>query len=180
MSIKNKLAAVACGLALVGTVAAPMAALADTADGASNVTLKTSSEQIKFSAPTVIPFSVSSDGSLLIADSSALKIVNQSIIPIHTTKMTVKGQNGFTVGDTSAAGAEDTLNFTVNGVKASDATGESGADFVHDLSYAGSGKDSLALEITDGKVSSVTKDLTQTTTAAYIKWTVASGKSTDN
>lgn len=186
MSIKNKLAAVACGLALVGTVAAPVAALAAQDEsgnvtgqttGTTNVTVQTdpSGTQLSFTVPTIIPFYVANGGTMITASGTNLKIVNNSVFPIHVSKVKVAAVNPFTV--TSTDTTENGFDFTLDGVKASDALGEDGVDYTPTtLGYAGSAQASHPVAVKNGKINKVTEDISSAKNAATITWTLASGK----
>lgn len=186
MSIKNKIAAVACGLALAGTVAMPVAALADggTGDattpnntGTTNVRVMTDPEstQLTFSVPTEINFAVAADGTLRGPSERELKIVNKSVFGIHVATMqVVNGDNWHVVSDVtdSAVTTGNNIQFKVNGVAASNTAQPANWD----MQYAGANGDSVELNVTDGKVSKVTDDLSKTAVkAATITWTLAAG-----
>ena len=193
MSIKNKLAAVACGLALVGTVAAPVAALAAQNEtpagniGTTEVTLMnyrgesgTDADQLHFSVPTVIPFAVKSNGSMQCASADAIQIENLSVFPIHIANIAVKAQDPFVVADTLASDVkENTLDFALDGIKASAATAPGGTAYAKvTLGYQGSATANHDVAVTDGKIVKVTEDLSNHTNpqkAATITWTLAAG-----
>lgn len=192
MSVKNKLAAVVCGLALAGTVAMPVAALADQETvsnitspntGTTEVTIQAAKssdgkDQLSFSVPTVIPFAVTAkDGTLVGPDASATQIVNKSVFPIHVTKMAVAEQSPFhVVSDTSHSTTENDIQFTIHGAKAA-ADVDLSKDVSWDMEYAASSdKNHINLDTTNGKVARVTADLSKAQKVATITWTLAAGK----
>ena len=184
MSIKNKLAAVACGLALVGTVAAPVAALADTTTNGTTgstrveVVATDAGNQITFSVPTVIPFHASADGTLEGPSADSTKITNLSVFPIHVTNMAVAAEHDWNlVPDANQSSADNSLSFNVHGVTAAAST-----DLASDINWNMSHKDdgakaSIALA-TSGAVSHVKKDISTSTKIATITWTLAAGNAT--
>lgn len=180
MSVKNKIAAVACGLALVGTVAAPVGALAaTTASKSTEVTLTASDKQLDITVPTSVNFAVGPDGALVTPSAEALKITNNSAFTVHTTTLKAEAADGFNiVADTAKATETNAFAFSIstNGktVKAAEALGDAGAAFVNTLGYKGSSTATLKPTVS-GSLSNVTKDISQATKAATITWNFAVG-----
>ena len=189
MSIKNKLAAVACGLALVGTVAAPVAALAveGTNTGTTDVTIRslkvkdseghdTDADQLTFTVPTKIPFYADATGKLTTANND-LKIVNGSVFPIHVTKMNVGNLNGWNlVEDVKKDSGDNAIQFTVNDAKAA-AEVDLSKDASWNMDYAGSGHETVSLTA-EGYVARVSHDLKNESKVGTITWTLAAGTAT--
>lgn len=188
MSIKNRAVAVACGLALATTALAPAAAFAagnattvtSGNTGTTEVTVEAQKDaqgkdQLAFEVPTVIPFAAKADGTLVGPSADETKIVNLSVFPIHVTGMSTsaEGTGWSLVADASKSASENSLSFELNGVSAATAADLS-ADKSWDMGYAGSGTDSVAIAST-GKVSHVTKDLSEARKAATVTWTLAAG-----
>lgn len=179
MSIKNKLAAITCGLALAGTVAAPVAALAVGNTGTTEVNVQTSQDvQLKFSVATQINFAANGEGDLIAPSADATKIVNKSPFPIHVTNMTVNPGDGWTLTqDATHASGKNAIQFSVkpnDGAKV-DAVGSVNLGSDWNLGYAGSSTDTLELT-TEGCIRNVTKDISKGDKAASITWTFASGQ----
>ena len=187
MSIKNRAAAVACGLALATTALAPAAAFAagntttvtSGNTGTTDVTVQVQKDQgvdqLAFEVPTVIPFAAKADGTLVGPSASETRIVNKSVFPIHVTGMSTsaKGTGWSLVADASKSASENSLSFELNSVSAFKPANLS-ADKSWNMGYAGSGNDSVAIAST-GKVSHVTKDLSSAQKAATVTWTLAAG-----
>ena len=187
MSIKNHVAAIACGLALVGTALAPMSALAAEADnhtyvesgntGSTLVTVQSSkdsdgNDQLAFEVPTVIPFYAAPDGKLTGPDADKTTIVNMSVFPIHVTNMAVSTEKTSwnLVDDATSSTKDNSLSFQVNGAKAAQSVDLKGWN----MTYSGDEGCTIALP-TSGNVSHVKLDLSQPQKAATITWTLASG-----
>lgn len=188
MSIKNRAAAVACGLALATTALAPAAAFAagntttvtSGNTGTTEVTVEAQkdaqgNDQLAFEVPTKIPFAAKADGTLVGPSASETRIVNKSVFPIHVTGMSTsaKGTGWSLVADASKSASENSLSFELNGVSAAK-TANLSADKSWNMGYAGSGTDSVAIAST-GKVAHVTKDLSKAQKAATVTWTLAAG-----
>lgn len=188
MSIKNRAAAVACGLALATTALAPAAAFAagntttvtSGNTGTTDVTIQVEKDaqgkdQLAFDVPTVIPFAAKADGTLIAPKPDKIKIVNKSVFPIHVTKMSTSadGTGWSLVADASNSANENSLSFELNGVSAA-TPADLSANKAWNMSYEGSGKNSVAIAST-GKVSHVTKDLSSAQKAATVTWTLAAG-----
>ena len=186
MSIRNRAAAAACGLALVACALAPAAALAAETNtgntGSTEVTVTaerdpaTGADQLAFEVPTKIAFAAKADGTLVGPSAEATRIRNLSVFGIHVTDIAVSAADGWTLADDAASSAADnSISFTLNGVRAA-ASADVSADAAWDMAYAGSAdpSDSVAVA-TAGKVSRVTKDLSTEQRAATVTWTLAAG-----
>ena len=193
MSIKNRAAAVACGLALAATVFAPVTAFA--ADnttavnsdntGSTDVTVisqksdeggLTGEDQLAFEVPTKIAFAAKADGTLVGPSASATQIVNKSVFGIHVTNIAVTAADGWNyVADASTATQDNAISFTLNNVNAA-VKGDVSSETAWNMAYAGSqdASDSIAVATT-GKVARVTNDLKTEQKAATITWTLAAG-----
>ena len=157
--------------------AAPTTALAEGRTGTTNVTIRTEIDNIKFKAPTVIPFVAKADGTLQGPSENTTTIDNLSAYGIHVTNMKIAAQNSidFKVGpdkalqDAHAATQEAGLDLSKN------------ASF--DMGYQGiaDGTDKIKLK-TSGNVARVTRDIFHVTgegdQVASITWTVEPGAHT--
>lgn len=183
-SKKGKLVA---GVAAMSLAACCMAAPAFAADnatpttGTSNttkVTLTATDSQMKFTVPTVIAFAANADGSLQAPSAASVKITNQSVYPIHVTKVSAAEQAPFNlVSDVTKGADANAVSFTMKtGTTTVDAAAGKDtaaiADF--DLGYAGSGKDSISFE-TAGKLARANADLSKAQQIATVSWTLAPG-----
>ena len=183
-SKKGKLVA---GVAAMSLAACCMAAPAFAADnatattGTSNtttVTLTAADTQMKFTVPTVIAFAANADGSLQGPSADSVKITNQSVYPIHVTKVSAAEQAPFNlVSDVSGGTDANAVSFTMKtGATTVDAAAgkdtSAVADF--DLGYAGSGTDSISFE-TAGKLARANADLSKAQQIATVSWTLAPG-----
>lgn len=109
------------------------------------------------------------------ASSSALKIQNMSIFPIHVTNMAVAEVEPFhLVADVTKSTGTNDFQFTVHGAKAA-ATVNLAANTAWNMDYHGSATDSIALDTTDAKIARITSDLSSAKKAATITWTLAAG-----
>lgn len=188
MSIKNHVAAIACGLALVGTALAPMSALAAESDnhtyvesgntGSTLVTVQSSkdsdgNDQLAFEVPTVIPFYAAPDGKLTGPDADKTTIVNKSVFPIHVTNMAVSTEKTSwnLVDDATRSAKDNSLSFQVKGAEAAQSVDLKGWNMTDKDDKVGA---TIALP-TSGNVSHVKLDLSQPQKAATITWTLASG-----
>ena len=183
MSLKNKLAAVVCGLALVGSIAAPMAAAADTAGqtnmdtGTTTVLVQTdpASTQIKFVVPTSIKFAAGADGTLTGPDEKDLAINNLSVFPIHVVSMQTTAYDGWNIVDDAAtASTDNNIQFSVNGVAATSKGSDLSKDPQWNMGFTGAANSSINLS-TAGRISKVNKNLDNTKQAATITWKLAAG-----
>lgn len=85
---------VGAGLALALAMgAAPTTALAEGRVGTTDVTIRTEIDNIKFAAPTVIPFVAKADGTLQGPSENATTIDNLSAYGIHVTNMKIGAKN---------------------------------------------------------------------------------------
>lgn len=194
MSIKNRAAAVACGLALAATVFAPVAAFAAETNstsvsgsntGSTEVTViaekgtepdHTDEDQLAFEVPTKIAFAAKADGTLVGPSASATQIVNKSVFGIHVTNVAVAAADGWNyVADASTATQDNAISFTLNNVNAA-VDGNVSTSPAWNMAYAGSTDPSDSVKITTaGKVARVTNDLSTAQKAATITWTLAAG-----
>ena len=191
MSIKNRVAAVTCGLALAATVFAPAAAFAATGNtGTTEVTViaekgtepgHTDEDQLAFEVPTKIAFAAKADGTLVGPRADATKIVNKSVFGIHVTNIDVTAANSWKlVSDTTTDAENNEIAFTLNGEQAR-SNADVSADAKWNMAYAGSTSGSDSVEITTaGKVARVTNDLKTEQKAATITWTLAAGNAATN
>ena len=189
MSIKNRAAAVACGLALAATALAPATAFAAETNtgntGSTEVTViaekgtepgHTDEDQLAFEVPTKIAFAAKADGTLVGPSADATKIENKSVFGIHVTNIDVTAANGWTlVSDTTTGTENNAIAFTLNGVQALPNKDVSN-DTAWNMAYAKSqdASDSIAVEA-KGNVARVTNDLKTEQKAATITWTLAAG-----
>lgn len=175
-TIKMGIAAAMCGLGLVAGLV-PASAFADNS-GTTDVKVKTdpASTQLTFEVPTLIQFGVDSAGTLTGPSPEVLNITNKSVFPIHVTNMTATAKTPFVLGDTAAADAADnTLDFTIDGHKASDGSTDLSADATFNLGYADSATASHQLTVANGKIVKVNQDLTKNPSVASVTWTLAAG-----
>lgn len=183
-SVKRNAVAVACGLALAAGAFAPAVAMADGNTGSTEVAIgyhesidpsNPDAQQLSFSVPAKISFAAKADGTLMGPSETAVSIANESVIPIHVTKMAVAGQDPFhVVADVAASTGANDVQLTINNVKAA-ADVNLSADTAWNMDYKGGAKDTLALSITDAKIARVTADLSNAPKAATITWTLAAG-----
>ena len=160
-AIKMGIAAAMCGLGLVAGLV-PASAFADNS-GTTDVKVKTdpASTQLTFEVPTLIQFGVDS--------------ANKSVFPIHVTNMTATAKAPFVLGDTATAAADNTLDFTIDGHKASAGSTDLSADASFNLGYAESATASHRLTVANGKIVKVNQDLTKNPSVASVTWTLAAG-----
>lgn len=183
-SVKRNAVAVACGLALAAGAFAPAVAMADGNTGSTEVTIgyhesidpnNPDAQQLSFSVPAKISFAAKADGTLMGPSENAVSIANESVIPIHVTKMAVAGQDPFhVVENVEASTGTNDVQLTINNVKAA-ADVNLSANTAWNMDYKGGAKDTLALSITDAKIARVTADLSNAPKAATITWTLAAG-----
>lgn len=195
-NMKSRAAAVAAGLAMVATMASPLAAFAadmqtatpDNNSGSSQTTevtieslfsdsdgQQTSDDNLAFSTPTKIPFSAKADGTMLTASADHLQIVNKSVFPVHVTKMQVAEKGPFKLSQDVSKGTENNaFQFTAHGAQAA-AEVDLSQNKSWNMGYASSDTDHINLDVTDAKIARVTADLSTAQSAATITWTVASG-----
>lgn len=189
MSVKNRAAAVACGLALAATVFAPVSAFAADTDvtsgntGSTEVTIiseksdkggLTGDDQLAFSVPTQIAFAAKADGTLVGPSKEATKITNKSVFGIHVTNMAVAEQSPWKlVGDASASAETNAFSISLNNVAAASSVDLSD-NTAWNMTYAGSAGDSVELE-SAGKIANVDVDLASAQKVATITWTLAAG-----
>ena len=183
-SVKRNAVAVACGLALAAGAFAPAVAMADGNTGSTEVAIgyhesidpsNPDAQQLSFSVPAKISFAAKADGTLMGPSEIAVSIANESVIPIHVTKMVVAGQDPFhVVPDVAASTGANDVQLTINNVKAA-ADVDLSANTAWNMDYKGGAKDTLALSITDAKIARVTADLSNAPKAATITWTLAAG-----
>lgn len=89
---------VGAGLALALAMgAAPTTALAGGRTGTTNVTIRTEIDNIKFKAPTVIPFVAKADGTLQGPSENTTTIDNLSAYGIHVTNMKIAAQKSWSI-----------------------------------------------------------------------------------
>lgn len=183
-SMKRSAVAVACGLALAAGAFAPAVAMADGNTGSTEVAIgyhesidpsNPDAQQLSFSVPAKMSFAAKADGTLMGPSETAVSIANESVIPIHVTKMAVAGQDPFhVVADVAASTGANDVQLAINNVKAA-ADVDLSADAAWNMDYKGGAKDTLALSITDAKIARVTADLSKAPKAATITWTLAAG-----
>ena len=183
---------VGAGLALaLAMSAAPTPALAEGRVGTTDVTIKTEIDNIKFAAPTVIPFVASAGGTLQGPSEDATTIDNLSAYGIHVTNMKIGAKNSWSiVADAKTGTAQNSIDFKVPDQALQDAhaaTQEAGLDLSKnasfDMGYQGiaNGTDKIKLK-TSGNVARVTRDIFHVTgtgdQVASITWTVEPGAHT--
>ena len=184
---------VGAGLALALTMGAvPTPALAEGRVGTTDVTIKTEIDNIKFAAPTVIPFVASADGTLQGPSEDATTIDNLSAYGIHVTNMKIGAKNSWSIiADAKTGTAQNSIDFKVGPDQALQdahaATQEAGLDLSKnasfDMGYQGiaNGTDKIKLK-TSGNVARVTRDIFHITgegdQVATITWTVEPGAHT--
>lgn len=154
--------------------------------------VKTEIDNIKFNAPTVIPFVAQADGTLQGPSEDAITIDNLSAYGIHVTNMKIDAMNTWTIAaDAKAGTAQNSIDFKVgpDGAlqNASAATQGTGLDLsknaAFDMGYQGiaGGTDKIKLK-TSGNVARVTRDIFHVTgegdQVATITWTVEPGAHT--
>ena len=172
--------------------AAPTTALAEGRTGTTNVTIRTEIDNIKFNAPTVIPFVAKADGTLQGPSENATTIDNLSAYGIHVTNMTVTAKDTWDIAaDAKKGTAQNCIDFKVGPENASQdayaATQGAGIDLsknaFFDMGYQGiaDGTDKIKLK-TSGNVARVTRDIFHVTgegdQVASITWTVEPGAHT--
>ena len=187
---------VGAGLALALAMgAAPTPAMAAGRVGTTKVMVKTEIDNIKFNAPTVIPFVAQADGTLQGPSEDAITIDNLSAYGIHVTNMKIDAMNTWTIAaDAKAGSAQNSIDFKVgpaDGLQdAYAATQGTGIDLsknaAFDMGYLGiaDGSDKIKLKAS-GNVARVTRDIFHLTSAANkaetgdsvasITWTVEPG-----
>ena len=184
---------VGAGLALALAMgAAPTTALAEGRVGTTDVTIRTEIDNIKFKAPTVIPFVAKADGTLQGPSENTTTIDNLSAYGIHVTNMKIGAKNSWSiVADAKTGTAQNSIDFKVGPDKALQdahaATQEVGVDLsknaFFDMGYQGiaDGTDRIKLK-TSGNVARVTRDIFHVTgegdQVASITWTVEPGAHT--
>lgn len=183
-SMKRNAVAVACGLALAAGAFAPAVAMADGNTGSTEVAIgyhesidpsNPDTQQLSFSVPAKMSFAAKADGTLMGPSETAVSIANESVIPIHVTKMAVAGQDPFhVVADVAASTGDNDVQLAINNVKAA-ADVDLSADAAWNMDYKGGAKATLPLSITDAKIARVTADLSNAPKAATITWTLAAG-----
>ena len=191
MDITKKAVSTISAVALAGTLgfcgvfgAQNQASAAET--NSTEVTIKAAAaddpSQIEWTAPTQIPFAASADGTLVGPSADALQIQNESVFPIHLTKISVAAESGWNVVSdvTADTSVTDAVSFSVGAgsttVSASDAL--SGKDVSTSTDFNMSAKDvsGSAINIdTSGNLARSTKDLSTAQKAATVSWTVAVG-----
>lgn len=171
--------------------AAPTPALAEGRTGTTNVTIRTQIDNIKFKAPTVIPFVAKADGTLQGPSENATTIDNLSAYGIHVTNMKVAAEDTWNIAaDAKKGTAQNCIDFKVgpenapqDAYAAAQGTGidlSKNASF--DMGYQGiaDGTDKIKLK-TNGNVARVTRDIFHLTgdstgdQVASITWTVEPG-----
>ncbi len=172
--------------------AAPTPALAEGRTGTTNVTIRTQIDNIKFKAPTVIPFVAKADGTLLGPSENTTTIDNHSAYGIHVTNMKIDAMNTWTIAaDAKAGTAQNSIDFKVgpdgalqNASAAMQGTGlDLSKNAAFDMGYQGiaGGTDKIKLK-TSGNVARVTRDIFRVTgegdQVATITWTVEPGAHT--
>lgn len=174
-TFKTGIAAAMCGLGLVAGLVPAAAFAANT--GTTDVKVKTdpASTQLSFEVPTLIQFGVDSAGTLTGPSPEVLNVTNKSVFPIHVTNMTATAKTPFVLGDTAKAAADNTLDFTIDGHKASAGSTDLSADTTFNLGYAGSATQSHKLTVANGKIVKVNQDLTKNPSVASVTWTLAAG-----
>lgn len=174
-AIKTGIAAALCGLGLVAGLVPASAFAANT--GTTDVKVKTdpASTQLSFEVPTLIQFGVDSAGTLTGPSPDVLSVKNKSAFPIHVTNMTASAKAPFVLGDTAKASADNTLDFTIDGHKASAGSTDLSADSSFNLGYASSSTESHKLTVANGKIVKVNQDLTKNPSVASVTWTLAAG-----
>lgn len=187
MSIKNRAAVVACGLALAATVFALVTAFAAETNtgntGSTEVTViaekgtepgHTDEDQLAFEVPTKIAFAAKADGTLVGPSASATQIVNKSVFGIHVTKIDVTAANSWKlVSDTTTDAENNEIAFTLNGEQARP-NADVSRDTKWNMAYSGAAGDKIDIE-TAGNVTRATNDLSTAQKAATITWTLAAG-----
>ena len=184
---------VGAGLALALAMgAAPTPAMAAGRVGTTKVMVKTEIDNIKFNAPTVIPFVAQADGTLQGPSEDAITIDNLSAYGIHVANMKIGAKNSWSiVADAKTGTAQNSIDFKVGPDKALQdahaATQEAGLDLSKnasfDMGYQGiaGGTDKIKLK-TSGNVARVTRDIFHVTgegdQVATITWTVEPGAHT--
>ena len=153
------------------------------------MTIRTEIDNIKFAAPTVIPFVAKADGTLQGPSENATTIDNLSAYGIHVTNMKIGAKNSWNiVADAKTGTAQNSIDFKVGPDKAPQdahaATQEAGLDLSKnasfDMGYQGiaNGTDKIMLK-TSGNVARVTRDIFHVTgtgdQVATITWTVEPG-----
>ena len=94
--------------------AAPTPALAEGRTGTTNVTIRTQIDNIKFKAPTVIPFVAKADGTLQGPSENTTTIDNLSAYGIHVTNMKIAAQKSWSiVADAKTGTAQNSIDFKV-------------------------------------------------------------------
>ena len=190
---RTRVLVVGAGLALALAMgAAPTTALAEGRVGTTDVTIRTEIDNIKFKAPTVIPFVAKADGTLQGPSENTTTIDNLSAYGIHVTNMKIGAKNSWSiVADAKTGTARNSIDFKVGPDKALQdahaATQEAGLDLSKnasfDMGYQGiaDGTDKIKLK-TSGTVARVTRDIFHVTgtgdQVASITWTVEPGAHT--
>lgn len=181
----RKLCVLGCASALctAGFIASAPAAYADSSAGNTDLYVKADDTQLSVSAPTVLDFVSKSDGTLI--GPTDTKIVNNSVMSVHVSKIGVTAQGGATLAKTAELGAKaDTLSITI---KPNEKTAIELADYITakapttatdwniGKTDSGAATDEIALSYT-GKISSFSVlDPATSQQFGQIVWTVAPG-----
>lgn len=151
-----------CGLGIVAALglAAPTATFAETVNnlGTTQVTVKADgNRQLAFEVPTVIPFLATAKGTLIGPSDDALLIKNKSVFPITVAAVRVDENAAWTY-TTDVDSGINTANFYfgpssehINATDAATNEGIATKALEWDMSYEGSGKDIVQLEV-GGKI----------------------------
>ena len=182
--MKGKLVA---GVAAMSLAACCMAAPAfadgnaTATTGTSNttkVTLTATDTQMKFTVPTVIAFNALADGTLQGPSADSVQITNQSVYPIHVTKVAASEQAPFKlVTNVATASDANAVSFTMTtgSTTVDAATGkDTSAVADYNLGYAGSGSETLSIA-TAGNLARANADLSTAQQIATVTWTLAPG-----
>lgn len=191
--IARPLAAVCAGLALAGSLAAPVTALAEdnSQSSVTEVTIVSATndgegktqqdENLRWSVPTQIAFAAKADGTLVGPDATSTQIKNLSAFPIHVKGFEAEQVNPFNlVSDVTKGDAANAFQFSMSAdggtTKVDAATGSADLGSEWNMGYQGGGTDTLSVTTSDGRIARVNADLSQAQRAATITWTVASGQ----
>lgn len=172
---KKAFAGVMAAAMLATAIGTPAAAFAATSKS-TTVTVKANDSNLTVTVPTVIPFTMSPDGTLTSASSGTMKIVNGSNFGIHVSGVTVAKQSPFTIVADAANATEDNavdFQFGVDGALI-DAVSPKAKAGSYDLAPTGASGASLTLKA-QGNAKNVKEDIAKDKTVATIGWTFAAG-----
>lgn len=158
--------------------------------GSTEVTAEVSTEstQLEFSVPEKIPFYVTGEGELIMADAC---VENDSVFGIHVTSIEIEGDDAWTfVSDAENSDEENAIDFQIGAegylTDAADTTDDDvSAISAYNMAYSDGERDTGDDTVTivgTGNVANVTNNLDpdDATPIATITWTFAAGNVGDS